>query len=351
MSTDMLSATAMRGPMQESAGRAVAGPSHAHLMQLAAIRGGAPVVQRAIADHNVHIAQAPGLVRALSAGAQARLDAVMQTLIAFIANDHRINVGSIHVAIEQEGGNAVFHHGVSGIAGENPALTHTAGNRINIVIQRPFAEAATKGELYGLLAHEIGVHNIPTDFEGIDDTAVRDFDPLITPRKQDKGNTVSGGYERAQWPVGGNARDGHRQHDHALVGNIVNPQRPVNPVERRRAESYLETVLSIGDQIDAGGGSAEEKAEETTQLVHLYLVDIARIIATDDGRMPIGRHLLALNDVYQWVFTNVVLPERGNHAWIPAEAPKANSFTLTLSLGFFYRRITKEKERDNEARV
>lgn len=290
----------------------------------------------------------------LTADATARLQSTVDTLVTTIDNDVNLDVQQLVVSVEAEGG-ADFNGGHSTIAGDNPAETisvHHFGDHyqtIQITIQRPFAQAATEGEMLGLLAHEIGVHNIPSDFRGINDSAVNAFAPIHTARKTAEDNTVSGGYEFDNWPVPalGHApanRDGNRQHDHVMVADILrNPPAPGVAPPLTRANLYFETVLNIGDTIWASGKTLAQRQEQTTELIHLYLVDIARIIATDDGRLPPLRHTAALNDIYGEVFTQVVLPQAGAHPWIPAARPKANRFTLGLSLAAFIGKVKLEK--------
>ncbi len=47
--------------------------------------------------------------------------------------------------------------------------------------------------------------------------------------------------------------------------------------------------------------------------------------------MPLAQQGLALNDVYDEVFTQVVFPCRPGHLWIPAARPMSNPFTLAAS--------------------
>lgn len=292
----------------------------------------------------------------LSQDATARLQSVVDVLVAMLHNDQAINMHRLIISIEQEGGPA-HGGGNSTIAGDNPAQTTTVQNpnplhpSIQVTIQRAFAEKATEGELLGMLAHEIGVHNIPSDFRGVQDQDDNVFAPIMTPRKIDKANTGSGGYEFNNWApqVHGVTpqRDGNRQHDHVMVADILrNPPAVGGPNQLTRANVYFETVLAIGDEVWAGQGTQEEKREKCEDLIHLYLVDIARIVASDDGRMNPRDHFIAISDVYGELFTQVVLPQRGNHPWIPENRPKANWLTLSVSLALFIKRIQKEKERN-----
>ena len=294
---------------------------------------------------------------ALSPAADTRLQSVVNTLVTALDNDPDIQLGTLIVSVEQEGGHD-YVGGASTIEGENPALTRTIPRGLNpsdieITIQRPFAEAATEGELLGLLAHEVGVHNIPSDFKGVDDFAVTTFDPIQTPRKIEKGNTPSRGYEFEDWPASApdeapEARHGNRQHDHVMVADILrNPPDVGGVPPLTRANVYFQTVLSIGDTIAEDRDKTPAEIEtQTKELIHIYLVDIARIIASDDGRMPPASHALAINDVYGELFNQVVLPYRAAHAWIPASRPKGNLVTLGYSLVTFLRRVRSEKERN-----
>lgn len=332
-----------------------------------------------------------------------KLQRAIATLVRSLEHDPNINLHQLIISVEQEGG--IDRNGDdSQIAGSNPALTSTipaeepeveeaddhvvvheivlgdapvvheppveqvgqdpvhqeelpleqeapvpvVRRSIEIVLQRPFVAVATEGELLGLLAHEVGVHNIPSDFRNIDDSGVNQFAPVHTPRKADKANTDSGGYEFHDWPLAnaGQQRDGAgRQHDHLMVADVLrNPPEDEQNMALTRANVYLQTVLNIGDRIWESEIPLNERRTQTSELIHLYLVDIARIVASDDGRMPPREHAIAINDIYGRTFTQVLLPLRAQHQWIPAGRPKANIFTLGISLISFIRRVESEKE-------
>lgn len=301
-------------------------------------------------------------IAALTPAASARLNSVATTLSAALNADAAVQIQQLIISVEQEGG-ADYQGGLSTIAGDNPAQTTTLPTlphaSIEITLQRPFAEAATEGEMLGMLAHEVGAHNIPSDFRGIADDAVAIFPPVHTARKTREANTPSLGYEFDNWPAplhgaAPASRDGARQHDHVMLSDTLRNPPPAPgpvgaaavPMPLTRANVYFETVLNIGDQIwNDPAKSLAEKQRQTSDLVHLYLVDIARVIASDDGRMPPGRHGLALNDIYGEVFNQVVLPYRPHHLWIPAARPKGNPFSLAASLVAFIGKVKMEKWR------
>ncbi|HLP54711.1 MAG TPA: DUF4157 domain-containing protein [Fluviicola sp.] len=314
------------------------------------------IVQRTVHSQfhpfEIHDHSAPQL----SQNATARLQSVVNILVTMLDNDPNIDVHRLIISIEQENGPA-HGGGISTIAGDNPAQTTTVQNpnplhpSIQVTIQRAFAQKATEGELLGMLAHEIGVHNIPSDFKGVQDNNVNVFAPIVTPRKFEKNNTPSRGYEFDNWapPVNGVTpyRDGNRQHDHVMVTDIMrNPPVVGGPNPLSRANVYFETVLAIGDTIWAGGGTQQEKLAKCEDLVHIYMVDIARIVASDDGRMDPKEHFVAISDVYGELFTNVVLPHRGAHPWIPQNRPKENWLSLSLSLGAFIAKVKLEKAKN-----
>jgi len=184
-------------------------------------------VQRVI--HGVPAFQVFGRA-SLGDEAQDRLDGVIATLVTMLHNDPGIQLQKLVISIEREG--AFNYQGnLSTIVGDNPAETTTftegaePNPTIRITIQRPFAEMATKGELLGMLAHEIGVHNIPSDFKGIHDDAVTNWAPIHTTRKTDKANTPSGGYEFNNWPNPGMgmappSRECQRPHE-LMIGNDI----------------------------------------------------------------------------------------------------------------------------------
>lgn len=325
--------------------------SEGTLMQQSSVESS--TVQRVI-HANPHVQMFGKLT--LSQEAQDRLDDVAAILDNMLHNDGTIDIDQLVLSVEREGG--IDYTGVhSTIQGDNPAETSVipavgVGHPgIRVTIQRPFAEKATVGEMLGLLAHEIGVHTIPSSFRGINDFNVNNWNPVITDRKRDKDNTPSGGYEFDNWtpPVLGVTpqRDGNRQHDHLQVIDVLqNP--PLNGfAPATRAEIYLDTVLKIGDEIWADNTKSQKEREtRVEELIHLYLVDIGRIVASDDGRLQAREHFIALSDVYGETFTNVVLPQRTNHPWIPTSRPKENWLTLSISLAWFIKKVQKEKEKN-----
>lgn len=292
----------------------------------------------------------------LSQEAQDRLDDVAAILDNMLHNDGTIDIDQLVLSVEREGG-FDYTGAPSTIQGDNPAQTSVipavgVGHPgIRVTIQRPFAEKATVGEMLGLLAHEIGVHTLPSGFRGINDFNVNNWNPVITDRKRDKGNTLSGGYEFNNWTpqVGGVTpqRDGNRQHDHLQVIDVLHNPPPNGFAPATRGEYYLDTVLKIGDEIWADNTkSRKERETRVEELIHLYLVDIGRIVASDDGRLEPREHFIAISDVYGETFTNVILPQRTNHPWIPTSRPKENWFTLSLSLAWFIKKVQDEKEKN-----
>ncbi|MCE7996386.1 MAG: hypothetical protein HEP71_30690 [Roseivirga sp.] len=294
----------------------------------------------------------------LSPEAEARLHNVLGTLTTSLDNDPALHIQRLIISIEQEGfldkdGNP------STIEGDNPAQTDTTfifGDglpSIKITMQRAFVEASSEGEILGMLAHEVGVHNIPSDFLGIDDLSEDTFDPVFTDRKQAKDNTDSGGYEFDDWANHREKRDGKRQHDHVMVADILrNLPEEGGPIPLTRANVYFQTVLNIGDTLWANEDiSSPQRRTQAKELIHLYLVDIARIIGTDDGRMSPLKHTGAIFDLYREVFNLVILPRKGSHPWIPAELPKSSRFSLGTSLAQFVGKVKLEKLKDGPDKV
>ncbi|ASS49015.1 MAG: hypothetical protein CHH17_09795 [Candidatus Fluviicola riflensis] len=329
-------------------------PSTGVQQQKEILPGNAGIVQRTVHSQAGQVIINDRSVPPLSQNARARLDSAMAILVAMLDHDQNIDIHRLIISIEQEGG-PTDGGGISTIVGDNPAQTTTVQNpppfhpSIQVTIQRAFAQKATEGELLGMLAHEIGVHNIPSEFRGVQDQNVNVFAPIITPRKQNLGNTPSGGYEFDNWAPQVNGvtpyRDGNRQHDHVMVSDILRTPYVVGGQNLpTRANIYFETVLAIGDEVWNGPGTNQEKRAKCEDLIHLYLVDIARIVASDDGRMEPEKHFVALSDVYGEVFTQVVLPQRGNHPWIPQNRPKENWVSLSISLGAFIAKVKLEKK-------
>lgn len=263
-----------------------------------------------------------------------------------INSDKSFTIFNIIISIEKENGYS-WNGNVSSLTGENPAITYINrrhGRRrrrsktIVICLQRPFVVVATEGQILGMLLHEVGVHSIPTHFRPVYDSREDSFTPVYTERKRNKRNTQSGGYEFQQWPANHPYNDGHRQHDHVMISRIFNP----NPTGR--AGEYLRTYLNIGRQIQ--NMQLRSSQDIIKDMTHMFLVDIARIVATDDMRMPISKHLLAFNDLYQEGYRRILQPLRNNDPWIPDRVPYATLFGLGVSLSSMLYRARKEKERN-----
>lgn len=301
---------------------------------------GAPV-QRVISGHPRYVLHTPA---ALSPAASQRVHAAAATLAAVINADATVRINQIILSIEAEHG-LNYSGGASTIAGDNPAettlLPHPPGDPdIEITLQRPFAETATVGELLGMLAHEVGVHSLPSA-RNIGDENQNAWLPAVTP---------VGTFNFNAWPIPPTgpplaSKDAdERQHDHVVTGQIVNAPLVHGVAPATRGQQYFKTVLDIGDRIWANAAlSLQDKTAQTTELVHLFLVDVGRIVATDDGRLPVTSNKQAVSDMYGHVFTTVVLPHRPHHPWIPAARPKANVWRLGLSLAAFVAKVKANK--------
>jgi hypothetical protein len=257
-----------------------------------------------------------------------------------------------------------------GNMGNNPAETISRArgqqvDTISINIQAAFVKCATAGELLGMLAHEMGVHNIPSDFQGISDGDIKTW-------------TAINGCTFDTWKgVGNSLWDGRRQHDHLMVTGVLRSRIVDLVVPANRADSYLKTVLAIGDAIEADL-TLTNKVACQTDLIHMFMVDIARIVLFDDGsKLPAVVYLLLgelvsggliagllstaygllgttvalaekiysacsnLYSIYKYIFDKVITPHAAGRLWIRQK--EDNAFNLAWSIACLMGKVKYKK--------
>lgn len=258
-----------------------------------------------------------------------------------IDSDRSFTIYNIIISIEKENGLSCNRYR-SNLHGENPALTEITNidpknkySSIVICLQLPFVVVATEGQILGMLLHEVGVHSIPTYFRPVNDSDKCLFIPVPTARKLNKQNTSSRGYEFKEWPADHSYMDGNRQHDHVMISNIYTTR-------TGRAREYLRTYKKMGREIIKKNQPASQ--EIIKDMTDMFLVDIARIVATDDMRMPISKHLSAFYDLYQEGYRTILQPLRDKEPWIPEEPPHTSMVELGVSLGTLLTKAKFEKK-------
>ena len=142
-----------------------------------------------------------------------------------------------------------------------PAVTIAKGNKITISLRKFFLEMASEREILGLLAHELGVHNLadmemkhkdPTYAGKELHTMVKGKNPLtklitselkITPYQ---GKMVKTGKGDVFDPTD------KRQYDHVAVAQSIVYK------SSKRADRYVKTMLRMGDAIESSGRDKKE---------------------------------------------------------------------------------------------
>lgn len=206
---------------------------------------------------------------ALDAPAQEKLNAVIAAFTPVVAND----------------GDGVVRIEIVNQRGMSPAETDVDGpNGIVVRLNRWYIEGASVGEIVGMMAHELGVHTL----------ANRRMENHMTGRPGEMENALEGeaALEGDLHNLNGHAIAGYpREVDHA--NNAVDPRQRDHANLARglvggfnaRAQVYQNVFLRAGDAIYATQGlDGNVRDARLSDLTRTYLFDLARIVATDDGK-------------------------------------------------------------------
>jgi hypothetical protein len=192
------------------------------------------------------------------------------------------------------------------------------GWEIELNLQNWYVEMSSVGELVGMIAHELGVHSL-TDIE----LGAAEL------RKEKKasagGSTVDIGTQKLKlkaWKAGD-----PRTLDH------VNAAKFGKQGPSARMKQYTLTMLRLGDAIqkrlgvDAAAQAAAPAAARVAalaaqrDLLDTFLFDIARMMATDDGKaLAIFLQTGPIADVFNWYKAEVLTRYADRHKWLNAAA-------------------------------
>ncbi|HEX7028625.1 MAG TPA: DUF4157 domain-containing protein, partial [Gammaproteobacteria bacterium] len=208
----------------------------------------------------------------------------------------------------------------------NPADTRmlgVGGIDIEVNLRKWYLDIASVGEIVGLIAHELGVHNLA--------------DLMMSRRairRERRRNVAGTGFQVnvnghqvgvAGWaaPAANNRDAQGRQRDHV---NVVRDQGGVAGNASARTQAYVSTMLNLGDNINAGPGTAAQRNQKLRDLIRTFLFDYARILVTDDGG-PWATFTNAdlISHVMQWYQGVVVMRHVGAHPWLMSPAVHVNS--------------------------
>ncbi len=221
--------------------------------------------------------------------------------------------------------------------------------RIDMTIRSWYVETSSIGEIAGMIGHELGVHSL-TDIEmtGAERAAetAQDAAPYTA--------TVAGA-PRPLAPINGD----RRQDDHVRVAKFVSdpvdPQPDLEPgdaaplmdhdpaaadvddanaprvarqplVPMPRMEGYIQTMLRMGDAIEAAPVGAAANAEYADaaareqaqrEMFQTFLFDLGRLIATDDGNeWAVATGLGSVAAVFNWLRGYLVGRFGAAHPWL-----------------------------------
>ncbi len=208
----------------------------------------------------------------------------------------------------------------------NPAdtrMSSSGGIDIEVNLRKWYLDIMSVGEIVGLIAHELGVHNLA--------------DLMISPRarrREKRRNSAGRGFQVnannrrvgvAGWSVPvTNTRDAQgRQRDHI---NVVRDQGGVAGNASARTRAYVDTVLNLGDNINAGSGPVATRNLKLHDLIKTFLFDYARILVTDDsGPWSTFSKASLISHVMQWYQGEMIPRHVAAHPWLMANAVHVNS--------------------------
>ena len=215
----------------------------------------------------------------------------------------------------------------------NPAetdLSNQPGVDIEVTIRKWYLDITSVGEIVGLVAHELGVHNLA--------------DMMVSRRagrRERRRNAAGTGFQvnvngRVHGVTGWNApvannRDAQgRQRDHV---NVVRDPGGVAGNASARTRAYVDTMLSLGDQINAvpavGPAAIAARQQKLRDLVQTFLFDYARILVTNDGgAWATFRDAGFIADVMNWYENVLVARHAAAHPWLPFLAGNATGWGL-----------------------
>lgn len=193
--------------------------------------------------------------------------------------------------------------------GLNPAVTQLQNaNTISVDIQRWYIDISSVGEILGLLAHELGVHNLAdlrlTDEERTDERDAQDmpFHVQVNDRLLGVG----------AWTAGDNNWDDqNRQRDHI---NVVRDPGGAAANAPARTRAYVDTLLNLGDAL-VGQPNAAEKQRH---LVRTFLFDYARILVLNDINNPwrAAWDANVIAEAMQWYWQVIRNRHDAAHPWL-----------------------------------
>ncbi|WP_334157843.1 eCIS core domain-containing protein [Oryzomicrobium sp.] len=215
----------------------------------------------------------------------------------------------------------------------NPAETRRSnliGVDIEITLRKWYLDITSVGEIVALVAHELGVHDLA-------DTMIS----RRARRRERRRNAAGTGFQvnvngRVHGVAGWNAPVAHnwdaqgRQRDHV---NVVRDAGGVAGNASARTRAYVDTMLSLGDQINAvpavGPAAIAARQQKLRDLVQTFLFDYARILVTDEGgAWATFRDAGFIADVMNWYENVLVARHAAAHPWLPFLAGNATGWGL-----------------------
>ncbi|MFZ6757886.1 DUF4157 domain-containing protein [Undibacterium sp. Ji50W] len=234
----------------------------------------------------------------------------------------------------------------------DPARTDKKGDTIEVYIGDWFVISASVGDLCGMIAHEIGVHTLANDQMGVGDKSEEKTYEKIP------FNVNVGWHTHTISPWDDKNKKGGRQQDHVNVvrdkGTDEGPMRQIKgqaitdkngkslkggPYDEdsanRRAEVYANTMLGLGDAIDADNTiNQEEKDQRLHDLLNSFLFDYGRMLAGNDVALRVIDKTPLVAQVFNWYKNVIITRHSAAHGWLLRKTmqPEASTWGLRAYL-------------------
>lgn len=196
-----------------------------------------------------------------------------------------------------------------------------------VTLNKWYAQRASVGDIMGMLVHELGVHNM-ADFEmgaklsSNKERLIADKgSPILEERNTEKkdDDTSKLGLKKGPHTMKGIDRNksDRRQEDHVNVGKGL-----ITGKAKSRAEVYTKTFLKAGDAINNNTKvGSKTRQQQLRDLIESFLFDIARIIATDDGKaLAMFSKTEAIAELMNHYHNEIAAKHRDRHSWLKSKA-------------------------------
>jgi hypothetical protein len=255
-------------------------------------------------------------------GVKEKLDQVIPILTQTVAN-FGSDKATVNFRLINEGGmSPAFSSSEAGSG------SRYSGNVV-ITLNRWYAQRASVGDIVGMLVHELGVHSMADFHMGMDtDGRAAATFSIIKERTTEKDtHTLDGKTHGLSYgshtlaPIDRKQGD-RRQEDHVNVGKGL-----ISEEADSRAQVYLQTFLAAGKAIDDNKEiPTKERKTRLRDLIQSFFFDLARIVATDDGKpLSMFSKATAIAELMNFYQKQVIENYGSGHPWLKDDALKLDA--------------------------